>query len=521
MLTYNLREANAPSLYEALYRAIRADIESGIIAANEKLPSKRALAKHLGVSVITVENAYGQLLAEGYVHAVERKGYFACRMLPLGRGGDAVSGSAWTGRDAGDSPMPTSGGAPWGTAEQQVARPASAPAKGGTSAYSPLDVAPSAPHAGQPGLLLADFTGAAQAHGAFPYATWAKTVRAALAEENEASLSACLDPAGSPRLRAALAAYLHGFRGMSVSPDQIVIGAGAQTLYSMLVQLLGRDKAYAIENPGYRRLARIYASNGVRVVSIGLDALGVRADELAASGAQVLHCMPSHQFPLGLVTSASRRYELLAWAAERPDRFIIEDDYDCEFRMAGRPIPSLQSIDVAGSVIYANTFTKSLGSVFRIGYMVLPPALVQEFRDKLGFYSSTVGAIDQVALARFIETGDYERHVNRLRSRARRVQDELIEALQSLPHADKLTFSQVGAGLHFLMGVESQKPEAEIARLALAQGVALSPLSDYRMAAGEGGAERPTPTFVMSFGGIDRTRIPQIADAVEAVLRSV
>lgn len=558
MLTYDMQNRGNASLYEHLYMCIRDDIEAGRIALGERLPSKRALAKHLGISVITVEGAYAQLVAEGYVNSVPRKGFFASftgspKALSPKRtaeqmfhvkhldeeraakeraaGGYAAEGRVAEGRasnglscalGAEEALLSSREGGNNGKQMFHVKHSEGLSEALGlseplaSSGFSPLSV--SADSAPMP-TPWADFTGATAARGLFPYKTWARTVREALSAESERSLLEASDPAGAPQLRRALADYLRGFRGMEVSPQQIVVGAGAQSLYALIIQLLGRSRAYAVENPGYPRLAHIYRSNDVRLDCIPLDDGGVNVDALAASGASVVHCMPSHQFPTGLVTSASRRHELLQWAMQAQEdetnvsretfsaeetragdtnadtsarvgggalagadapaiagartvagtgaravshadanvderRYIIEDDYDCEFRMAGRPIPSLQSIDEAECVIYTNTFTKSLGPAFRIGYMVLPDHLARRFHEQLGFYSCTVGAIDQLALARFIESGEYERHVNRLRNRHRRVQDALISGLRASSVGDMLRFVHVGAGLHFLMEVD-------------------------------------------------------------------
>lgn len=244
---------------------------------------------------------------------------------------------------------------------------------------------------------------------------------------------------------------------MEVNPEQIVIGSGAQTLYGLLVQLLGRQRVFAIENPGYPRLARIYESNDVPLRFVGLDEKGPLPDSLAATGASVFHCMPSHQFPTGVTTAVARRRQLLEWAAApAPDglrRYLIEDDFDCEFRMSGRPVPPLQALDEAESVIYANTFAKTLGAAFRIGYMVLPPHLVDQFRRQLGFYACTVGALEQLTLARFMESGEYERHVNRQRAHFRKLQNTFAAALAEADGVGRLRLVNLGVGLHFVMEV--------------------------------------------------------------------
>ncbi len=284
---------------------------------------------------------------------------------------------------------------------------------------------------------------------------------------------------GTLRLRRAIAAYLRGSRGMEVDPANIVVGAGAQLLDTMLVQLIGRDATYAVEDPGYLRLTRIYQACGCRVRHISLDGEGPALRELEAKDVDVLHLMPSHQFPTGRVTSVARRYGLLAWAAAAGGRYLIEDDYDCEFRLAGRPIPPLAAIDTTGKVIYTNTFSKSLSSALRLAYMVLPSELMERYTSELAFYSSTVSSIDQITLARLLESGEYERHVMRVRKRAREVRDELREALGELSVGGRMTMEEADAGLHCVLSIESTVDEAELACRATANGIPCAPVSEY------------------------------------------
>ena len=422
--------------------------------------------------------------------------------------------------------------------------------------------------------------------GVFPYAAWARTLRRVLADESERTVLEASGPQGSPRLRAAIAAHLRGFRGMEVHPDQIVIGSGAQSLYGLLVQLLGRNLAYGVEDPGYPRLTRIYESNDVAVRPIALDGEGPVLEALERARIDVLHCTPSHQFPTGITVPVSRRRSLLEWAqsgvaapedgaaareirgrsvkaSSAQSRYLIEDDFDCEFRMAGRPVPPLAALDGAGRVIYANTFSKTLGGAFRIGYMVLPEALAERFRDRLGFYACTVGALEQLTLARFMESGDYERHVNRQRTRYRRRLSALIDVLAASSAGDHLHFANAGAGLHFLMEVRSVEGderdsatfEERVARRAAIRGVRLAPLGRYRFTGCEAGAPgrssnetvgcrcearevegarrvcdevrsgcsegrgRRRPAFVMSFSSLEEETIPEVAGIVsEAVM---
>lgn len=554
MLTYALNRTARESLYEQLYRALRLDIESGVLGAGDRLPSKRAFAKHLGVSVVTVEGAYDQLVAEGYVRAVPRSGFYVQEIGPNLASFSRVSTSAEVKVPLGDSsgaksascrPEARISGNDGVEKLEKLAR------KGAPFciAHSEEGLAGVSPGAGR--KWLADFTGATAPEGVFPYAAWARTLRRVLADESERTVLEASRPQGSPRLRAAIAAHLRGFRGMEVHPDQIVIGSGAQSLYGLLVQLLGRDLVYGVEDPGYPRLTRIYESNDVTVRPIALDGEGPALESLARAGVDVLHCTPSHQFPTGITVPVSRRRSLLEWAqggvaapkdgaaageargrsvkasSARP-RYLIEDDFDCEFRMAGRPVPPLAALDGAGRVVYANTFSKTLGGAFRIGYMVLPEALAERFRDRLGFYACTVGALEQLTLARFMESGDYERHVNRQRTRYRRLLSALIDALAASSAGDHLHFANAGAGLHFLMearGVEGDERggatfEERVARRAAIRGVRLAPLGRYRFTGCEAGWRRPA--FMMSFSSVKEETIPEVVGIVsEAVMAEV
>lgn len=554
MLTYALNRTARESLYEQLYRALRFDIESGALGAGDRLPSKRAFAKHLGVSVVTVEGAYDQLVAEGYVRAVPRSGFYVQEIGPNLASFSRISTSAEVKVPLGDSsgaksascrPEARISGNDGVEKLEKLAR------KGAPFciAHSEEGLAGVSPGAGR--KWLADFTGATAPEGVFPYAAWARTLRRVLADESERTVLEASRPQGSPRLRAAIAAHLRGFRGMEVHPDQIVIGSGAQSLYGLLVQLLGRDLVYGVEDPGYPRLTRIYESNDVTVRPIALDGEGPALESLARAGVDVLHCTPSHQFPTGITVPVSRRRSLLEWAqsgvaapkdgaaageargrsvkasSARP-RYLIEDDFDCEFRMAGRPVPPLAALDGAGRVVYANTFSKTLGGAFRIGYMVLPEALAERFRDRLGFYACTVGALEQLTLARFMESGDYERHVNRQRTRYRRLLSALIDALTASSAGDHLHFANAGAGLHFLMevrGVEGDERggatfEERVARRAAIRGVRLAPLGRYRFTGCEAGWRRPA--FMMSFSSVKEETIPEVVGIVsEAVMAEV
>ena len=445
MLSYDMGERGNASRYDYLYRCIRHDIAHGNILPDEKLPSKRALARNLGVSVITVEAAYAQLIAEGYVRAEERRGYFACELSPVARGGRR-EGAHLRG-DAGRS---------------------------GVFEGNPMT----------PSLASGSASGSA-ATALFPYQTWARVMRRTLTEESSATLAEAALAAGSPRLRQAIASYLREYRGMEVPAERIVIAAGSQTLYQLIVQLLGRERTFATDCPGYPLLGRIYGAQNVHCASIPLSAGGIDIAALRESGASVAHVMPAHQFPTGIVMSAAHRRDLLNWsrsdearafsAAGPRGRFIVEDDYDAEFRMSGRPIAPLASVDVAGRVIYLNSFTKSLGAAFRIAYMALPEDLAAQFELNLGFYSNTVSPLEQLALARFIEQGHYERHVNRLRTHAKQLQDGLVRRVRESSLAQEVAFEGLDRGLYFSMRVRGGA-QARVAGALQEAGVRLTDL---------------------------------------------
>ena len=400
MLTYELKKAPGVPLYEALYRCIRGDILSGVLAPGERLPSKRALAQNLEVSKITVETAYAQLLAEGYIRAQEKVGYFV---------------------------------------EHQPHPPVPSVLPGGEE--------------NPPEKKWLDITGAGTEK--FPFSVWSRLQREVMLDYGE-KLLLPLPPQGIYELRLAIAEHLAGFRGMQVSPEQVIIGAGTDFLYNLLIQLLGRDKVYAVEDPGYGKIFRIYEAGGVKCTAVPMDSRGVKPESLG--DARVLHISPAHHFPTGLVTPVDRRQELLAWARSR-DGYIIEDDYDSEFRFDAHPKPTMQSLDRSGRVIYMNTFSKSLAPSIRISYMILPPGLLEQFREKLGFYSCTVSSFEQYTLARFLNQGHFEKHINRMRKFYRNRRNRVMEAIQACPHWSRLSIREEDAGLHFLLRVDTRLPD--------------------------------------------------------------
>lgn len=535
MLTYDMNLRGDMPLYEFLYESIASDIRSGVLPASRKLPSKRALAKHLGVSLITVETAFSQLIAEGYIRSVERRGYYVCDLPHTSSAAANLDAGCGTGFDAfgvriGAAPRRRDGGEALG---RDDAFDGDAPGRGDAFIGDDVPDACDGFLVGRaPGGVCIPTDGAAYAENgplshivydlrggalssSFPYEAWARFMREALSRESESELCDTKSPLGTLRLRRVLADYLREYRGMSVSAQQIVIGAGAQYLYGMIIQLLNSVRGschVAIENPGYPRLEKIYRVNRVPVSYIPMDDQGIRMDVLSASGANVVHLTPSHQFPTGLVTSIPRRYELLSWAAQDSNRFIIEDDYDCEFRLAGRPIAPLQRLDAQGQVIYTNTFTKSLGGAFRIGYMVLPPQLAVWFERELGFYSCSVSAVDQLALARFIESGSYERHVNRMRTRYRALRDSFIDALDATPLSSRMQIRAKDSGIHFLLGISASLTGVELSDRAAQEGVAIDALQRFYQ--GNAPEESELRWFVAGYSSLEASQTEPCACAL-------
>lgn len=465
MLTYSFENRGGLSLYEYLYKCIKEDILSFRLAPDEKLPSKRALAKNLNISTITVETAYGQLMAEGYIYSVPKSGFFVSHIASSER--KAFSPSAENERRK----------------------------KEGEEEF------------------FADFVKNSAANDTFPFSVWTKLMRETMSDEQK-KLMVSSPSVGIYELRKAIADYLFQFRGMRVSADRIVIGAGTEYLYSLIIQLLGRSKRYALEDPGYRKIYHIYKANEVDCVHVPLDGNGISVERLEKSNADVLHISPSHHFPTGIVTPISRRYELLSWASKSKDRYIIEDDYDSEFRLLGKPIPSLQSIDVLEKVIYINTFSKSLTPTIRISYMVLPENLMKKYNETLSFYSCTVSNFEQYTLSSFIRRGYFEKHINRMRNFYRNQRDGLMQTIKSHPFYENVTITEENSGLHFLLTVKTELSDEELIKRAGEKGINVSCLSQYYFDR----KNSKEHTLIINYSGIEKKKMEE---AVERLFDAV
>jgi GntR family transcriptional regulator/MocR family aminotransferase len=380
---YGIDRKRKKAAYLQLYDQMRDEIVNGIYGCGMKIPSKRTLAEETGMSVITVEHAYALLCDEGYIEPRERSGYFVCYRredsFPVG----GEDGKASSGR------VPLT----------SLARISGEPGSG----------------------ELAKLYSEIPEEERFPFSVFAKTMRRVLANDAEEIMKRSPNN-GVPRLRGAIASYLARSRGIVVRPDQIIVGAGSEYLYGLIVQMLGRDRVYALEDPSYNKIRRVYEANGASCEMLKLGRSGIHSSELAGSHADVLHVTPFNSYPSGVTASASKRAEYIRWAKERGAR-IIEDDYDSEFSELTKAEDTLFSLEPRGTVIYINTFSRTIASSMRMGYMVLPVDLAGGLWKKIEFYSCAVPTFEQYVLADLLNSGAFERHINRVRRLRRKNRD--------------------------------------------------------------------------------------------------
>lgn len=420
-------DPNCKNKYYTLYKNLRGEILNGKLKAGEKLPSKRILAEELGVSVVTVEQALSQLSVEGYIRPEERRGYFV----------------------------------------EEVYAPRAVPRR--VAAEVKTDEKPKFKYDLASGTIPAKM---------FPFATWAKLMRLVLADCGEHLLER-VPCDGDRELKQAISDYLYRSRGIDAPPHRIIVGAGAEHLYGVIVQLLGRDKIFAVENPGYPKISSAYSLNGAKWVAVDVDGRGMNIEKLKSSGARVAHVSPSHQFPTGAVMPVSVRAQLIKWANDA-DGYIVEDDYDSEFRLDGKPLQSAYSL-CPDRVIYMNTFSKSLAPSLRLGYMVLPSKLCERFQTVFSESANLVPLFEQKALAKMLSDGYFERHISRLKNYYREVRKKLLSRLDGV-----CKVYDTGSGLHLVAKFENADSDEEIKKIASAFGVNLKCLTDYLLAPMDG-----------------------------------
>ncbi|MDE7330977.1 MAG: PLP-dependent aminotransferase family protein [Lachnospiraceae bacterium] len=440
-LTIQLTDGAEKCLYQQIYEHIRDEIRKGKLLAGEKLPSTRSLAEYLQVARSTVDFAYSQLVAEGYVEARPCRGYFVNQaedMFHL-------------------QPEDLSEALP-APADMQTALPEmSSEILTGEDLDFSYDFSPHA-------ISLKDF----------PFATWKKITKNILVDANS-EMFALGDAQGDMQLRETIGRYLHASRGVNCRPEQIIIGAGTDYLLMLLEKILGRHVPVAMEEPTYKRAYRVFQSFAYEIEAIPMDENGMDVEKLRQTKARAVYVMPSHQYPTGVVMPIGRRLELLKWAKEEKGRYLIEDDYDSEFRYRGKPIPALQASDREGRVIYMGTFSKSIAPAIRVGYMVLPLSLLKVYRENCGFYACTVSRIDQRILNEFIKDGYFERYLNKMRKIYKVRHDFLLNQLGCFEKA--FDISGENAGLHILLTSRKHIPEKTLTDAAAREGVKLYGIS--------------------------------------------
>lgn len=438
-MTIQFADGNGKCLYQQIYEYIRDEIKKGKLPEGEKLPSTRSLAEYLQVARSTVDAAYGQLVAEGYLEARACRGYFVSPSEGLldiyGSGffegrGEMPSGSGKERQQAG-----------FPTGEKELPKQA---------------------------LVKYDFSPHAISLKDFPFATWKKITKNILVDANS-EMFALGDAQGDEQLRETIGRYLHASRGVNCRPEQIIIGAGTDYLLMLLEKILGRHVPVAMEEPTYKRAYRVFQSFAYEIEAIPMDESGMDVERLRQTKARAVYVMPSHQYPTGVVMPIGRRLELLKWAGEEKDRYLIEDDYDSEFRYKGKPVPALQASDRKGRVIYMGTFSKSIAPAIRVGYMVLPKNLLKVYKENCGFYACTVSRIDQRILNEFIKDGYFERYLNKMRKIYKVRHDFLLSQLGCFERA--FTISGENAGLHILLTSRKHIPEKKLTEAAAREGV--------------------------------------------------
>lgn len=425
-ITINLDSGSDVPLYEQIYSYIKSEIQKGQIPCHEKLPSTRALSRYLDVSRSTVDLAYEQLMSEGYIESVPCKGYFVLQIDELYK---FVQKAVET------------------KVEPDVRK----------KKYD-YDFTPS-------GIDLKSF----------PYNAWRKLSKDILMDD-QAQMFRLGDSQGEYGLRSAICSYLHQARGVNCTPAQIIVGAGNDYLLMLLSTVIGNKYKVAFENPTYKQAYRLFKNLSYDVYTVDMDKSGMEVSKLSEMDMDLAYVMPSHQYPLGVVMPIKRRMQLLRWAGEREGRYIIEDDYDSEFRYKGKPIPALQGYDVNEKVIYLGTFSRSIAPAIRMSYMVLPLPLLELYKKKSRFLNTTVSKVDQMIVQRFIEEGYYERHLNKTRALYKSRHDTLLNSLK--PLSLRCRISGENAGVHFLLTFDKRNEE-DLIREALEHNIKVYGLSEY------------------------------------------
>lgn len=461
MFTINIDSSSSVPIYEQIYEYIKNEIKSGRLPQKTKLPSTRSLAIHMQVSRNTIDMAYSQLLSEGYIESVPKSGYYVSMVSEL--------------------------------THITIKKTTTIPVK---SIKKPA--------------YRYDFSPYAIDINSFPYNIWRKLSNNFMNDNNN-DIFLLGNNQGDEGLRTAIGRYLHESRGVNCNAEQIIIGAGADYLLQLLAQILGCSSTsgtIAMENPTYMQAYKIFKTMHYKVNPIPMDSSGISIEHLSRANSNIVYVTPSHQYPLGIVMPIKRRLELLQWANFSPDRYIIEDDHDSEFRYKGKPIPSLQGIDSSSKVIYLGTFSRAIAPAIRIGYMVLPEKLLGIYKKHFNFYSSTVSRVDQNIMKSFIEGGYFERHLNKTRKLYKTKHDLLIQNLKIF--GDKIQIDGENAGLHLVIKFNTHLTEKEIIESAAKASIKLYGLNEHYIPTTE--MENTThntqsPTILLGYANVSESDI--------------
>ncbi len=421
-------------IYQQIYEQVKQDILSGNLPIGIRLTSTRALARELQIGRNTVENAYAQLVLEGYITNVASSGYVVNNLqFNLNQKARARS---------------------------TISEAAAVTANCGTEnirynfRYGNLDAA------------------------SFPDKLWRKYLTDVLAGPEAQEVHSDGDVKGDIELRSQLLEYLYHSRGVNCKPEQIIICSGTQAALEIIIKIFPYvEKKVAMEEPCYNGASVIFRSNGFKILPISVCEDGIELNELATSSARMVHIAPSHQFPMGSVMPIHKRIEILNWARQH-DTIIIEDDYDSEFRYNGRPIPSLQSIDQDERVVYVGTFSKALSPGLRMAYMILPTWLLTAYQKRFTGYQCTVPLLEQKILARFMADGHWEKHVRKICLSQKKKHDILISAIKQTM-GNKVRIYGHQAGLHILLEFLDGQQEDELLRKARECSVKVYPVSPF------------------------------------------
>ncbi|WP_270386510.1 PLP-dependent aminotransferase family protein [Blautia hansenii] len=423
------KESKVP-IYQQIYEFIKKEIEKEQLKPGDKLPSSRALSRYLSISRSTAELAYDQLASEGYIEAMPCKGYYVSQLEGVYFSDSRLS------KCQEEKPI----------VQERVKK------------------------------YFHDFALNEIARGSFPYNVWQKLSKQVLAEADEEFFQLG-NPCGEDGIRQAVAEYLYRSRGVKCKREQIIIGAGNDYLLMLLGTILGAGQTVAMEVATYISAYYDFRHIGYDIEKIKQDEQGLDISDLEGKSANIVYVMPSHQFPMGMIMPLKRRMALLNWAEKSQERYIIEDDYDSEFRYKGQPIPSLQGFDRNGSVIYMGTFSKSVAPSIRVSYMVLPERLMQKYLKKKHLFSVTVSKTDQKILELFLNKGYYEKHLNRMRKIYKNKHDLIVKYLKEMQ--DICVFHGENAGVHFVLEFINGLTEQEAIDKARDVGIQVYGVSEY------------------------------------------